>query len=52
LIAVEIRDGTSSAVTANGRFFWLIGLSFLRHLVNAVFGWLIRLIISAYLAER
>lgn len=41
-----------SAVTAIGRFFWLIGLSFLRHLVNAVFGWLIRLIICAYLAER
>ena len=27
-----------SAVTAIGRFFWLIGLSFLRHLVSAVEG--------------
>lgn len=35
---VRIRDGTSPAVTAIGQFFWLIGHSFLRHLINAVEG--------------
>lgn len=35
---VRIRDGTSPAVTAIGQFLWLIGHSFLRHLINAVEG--------------
>ena len=48
---VTLKARVSPTTAARGADRFMV-CSFLRHLVNAVFGWLIRLIISAYLAER